>query len=318
MPEKMFIGVDLGGTKINTVLADHRGKIKARDLRDALAVEGPDAVVERIVEAIKSVASGAKIVGIGIGAAGACDTAKGIVTHSPNLPGWHDIPLRDSIHRELGVPTFMENDASVAALGEYCFGGCEGIDNMLYVSVGTGIGGGIIIDGGLYSGTSGSAGEFGHMTIDINGMECSCGNIGCWETLASGNAMSRAAVERIKAGERTKIIDFADGDMAKVDGKSIYDAARKGDTLANELIDQTGYYLGVGLVNLVDIFNPQLILIGGGLSQMGALLLDPARKLVNQRAFQLPAKAVRIETARLGTDSAALGAVALVVKSGLA
>jgi N-acetylglucosamine repressor len=184
------------------------------------------------------------------------------------------------------------------------------------VSVGTGIGGGIIINGQLYSGTSGSAGEVGHMTIDINGIKCPCGNIGCWETLASGNAMSREAVKRIHAGERSTIPDFADGNLEKVNGKSIFAAAKEGDSLAQELIEQTGYYLGVGLVNLVDIFNPQLILIGGGLSQMGALLLDPARKVVDQRAFHLPAQAVSIETSRLGTDSAALGAVALVLKSG--
>ena len=316
MSAKMIIGIDLGGTKINTVLADRRGNIKARDLRDTLASEGPDAVIERIAGAIKDVSSRTKIAGIGIGAAGACDAAKGVITSSPNLPGWHNVPLKEKIQRQFDIPTYLENDATVAALGEYCFGGYEGIDNLIYVSVGTGIGGGIIINGQLYSGTSGSAGEVGHMTIDINGIKCPCGNIGCWETLASGNAMSREAVKRIKAGELSTILDFADGKLDKVNGKSIFAAAQKGDRLAQEVIAQTGYYLGVGLVNLVDIFNPQLILIGGGLSQMGALLLDPARKVVNQRAFQLPAQAVSIEPSRLGTDSAALGAVALVLKSG--
>ncbi len=315
MPEKMIIGIDLGGTKINTILADRRGNIMARDLRDTLASEGPDAVIGRIVQAIECVASGAKVAGIGIGAAGACDTAKGVVTHSPNLPGWHDILLRDIIQRQFDIPTYLENDATVAALGEHRFGGHDGVNNMLYVSVGTGIGGGIIIDGRLYSGTSGSAGEFGHMTIDINGEDCPCGNIGCWETLASGNAMCREAAKRIQAGERSAILDFAENDVKKINGKSIFDAAQKGDRLAQELIERTGYYLGVGLVNLVDIFNPQLILIGGGLSRMGELLLAPARKVVSQRAFHLPAQAVSIETSRLGTDSAALGAVALVLES---
>jgi glucokinase len=316
MSAKMIIGIDLGGTKISTVLADRRGNIKARDLRDTLASEGPDAVIQRIAEAIKDLASRTKIAGIGIGAAGACDSAKGVITSSPNLPGWHDVPLKEIIQREFKLPTYLENDATVAALGEYRFGGYEGIDNLIYISVGTGIGGGIIINGQLYSGTSGSAGEVGHMTIDINGLKCPCGNIGCWETLASGNAMVREAVKRIKSGELSTILDFADGKLERVNGKSIYAAAQKGDRLAQEVIEQTGYYLGVGLVNLVNIFNPQLILIGGGLSQMGPSLLDPARKVVSQRAFQLPAKAVRIETSRLGTDSAALGAVALVLKSG--
>ena len=316
MLEKMIIGIDLGGTKINTVLADRSGNIKARDVRDTLARDGPGVVIERMVEAIRSVTDGSEIEGIGIGAAGACDTAKGIVTHSPNLLDWHYIPLKGEIQRYFDVPTYLENDATVAALGEYRFGGYEGIDNLIYISVGTGIGGGIIINGQLYSGTSGSAGEVGHMTIDINGIKCPCGNTGCWETLASGTAMAREAVKRIQAGEQTTILDFSDGELDKVDGKSIYAAAEKGDRLANELIQQTGYYLGVGLVNLVDIFNPQLILIGGGLSQMGTVLLDHANKVVNERAFKLPAQAVSIQTARLGTDSTALGAVALVLKSG--
>ena len=311
MPDKLTAGVDLGGTKINTVLADSDGNVRSRDLRDTLAGEGPDAVIGRIIESIKHASADTELSGIGIGAAGACDTAKGIVTNSPNLPGWHDIPLRDTVQREFNVPTFMENDASVAALGEYRFGCEPDIENLIYVSVGTGIGGGIIIGGRLYTGSSGAAGELGHMTIDINGMECPCGNIGCWETLASGTALSREAVKRIQAGESTAILDHAGGDIQKVDGKSIFAAAKDGDRLANELIEQTGRYLGAGLVNLVDIFNPQLIRIGGGLSGMGALLLDPAVEVVGQRAFKLSADAVRIETARLGTDSTALGAVAL-------
>ena len=315
MPDKLTAGVDLGGSKINTVLADSDGNIRARDLRDTLAGEGPDAVIGRIVAAIKHVSAGIELLGIGIGAAGACDTAHGIVTHSPNLPGWRDIPLRNSIQREFGVPTFMENDASAAALGEYCFGCEPEIRNLIYVSVGTGIGGGIIIDGQLYTGSSGAAGELGHMTIDINGPECPCGNIGCWETLASGTAMSKEAVRRIREGEATAILEYAGGEIDAVNGESILAAADAGDRLAKELISRAGRYLGVGLVNLVDIFNPQLILIGGGISNMGAMLLDPAIEVVKQRAFKLPADAVRIETARLGTDSTALGAVALVSRN---
>jgi glucokinase len=315
MSEKLMVGVDLGGSKINTVLADAQGNIRARDLIDTIADEGPDAVIGRTVEAIKHVASGVELLGIGVGAAGACDTAHGIVTHSPNLPGWHNIPLRDIIQREFDMPIYLENDATVAALGEYCFGCDPDIENLIYVSVGTGIGGGIIIDGKLYHGTSGSAGEFGHMTIDINGPECPCGNIGCWETLASGTALSREAVRRIREGETTTILDHAGGDIDEVNGESVLAAADGGDRLANELIALTGYYLGVGLVNLVDIFNPQLTLIGGGISNVGALLLAPAIEVVKQRAFKLPADAVRIETARLGTDSTVLGAAALVSKN---
>lgn len=315
MLERLIIGVDIGGTKLNSILADADGNIKARDLRDTRARQGPEAVIERIIESIRQVMSGNTVEGIGIGAAGACDTVNGVVTSSPNLPRWEDIPLRDIIQREFDCPVRLHNDATLAALGEHRFGGGVGIDNMVYVGVGTGIGGGIIIDGQLYSGISGSAGELGHMTIDVNGPPCPCGNSGCWETLASGNAIAREAVKRMQAGEQSAILDFADGKLDRVSGRAIFAAAQQGDRLAQQVIERTGYYLGIGLVNLVNIFNPQLILIGGGLSRMGESLTGPAIKVVKQRAFELPASVVRIEVARLGVDAEALGAVALVLTS---
>lgn len=314
MPEQLIVGVDLGGSKINTILANPKGDIKARDLRDTGAGEGPDAVIRRIIESIKQVMTGADIGGIGLGAAGVCNTSIGVITFSPNLPGWHNIPLRDIVQREFGLPTYMENDATLAALGEHCFGVGMGIDNLIYVTVGTGIGGGIIVGGQLYRGASGTAGEIGHMTICVNGPRCNCGNIGCWETFASGTALAREAVKRIEAGAQTTILSLANGDPKKVKGETVFLAAKQGDSLAMELISVTGYYLGVGLVNLVNIFNPQLIVIGGGLAQMGSLLLDPALKVVAEHAFRLPAEAVRIELSGLGTDAGALGAVALVLQ----
>lgn len=314
MPEQMIVGVDLGGSKINVILSGSGGNIAARHLTDTLADEGPDAVIKRIIESIKRVASGADIMGIGIGAAGACEASTGVITFSPNLPGWHNIRLRAIIQQEFNVPVYLENDGTIAALGEHYFGGGVGIQNLIYVGIGTGIGGGIIVDGQLYRGASGSAGEIGHTTIDINGPRCKCGNIGCWETFASGTALATEAVGQIEAGAKTTIFNFAEGDLRKVSAESVFLAAQEGDKLANDLISRTGYYLGVGLVNLVNIFNPQLILIGGGLSHMGPLLLDPAITVVRERAFELPARAVRIELAQLGADVGALGAVALVVE----
>lgn len=313
-PKQPIVGVDLGGTKISAILADAGGNIVARDLRDTLAQEGPEAVTRRIVESIKQVATGADIAGIGIGAAGTCEASTGIVASSPHLPGCRNLPLKDIIQREFGLPTYLDNDANAAVLGEYYFGAGVGIDNLIYVTVSTGIGGGLIIDGKIYRGTSGSAGEIGHMTIDVNGPRCDCGNIGCWETLASGTALAREAVRQIEAGAQTHILSFAQGDLKEVSAKTVFLAAQQGDRLANDLISRTGYYVGVGLVNLVNIFNPELILIGGGLSQMGQLLLDPALRVVGERAFELPARAVRIEIARLGADAGVLGAVALFLQ----
>jgi len=317
---QLILGVDLGGSKIGAIVADAWANIIARDNRDTCAEQGYEEVMGRIIQSIKQVmaspqvTSSADIVGIGIGAAGACEAASGVVTSSPNLPGWVDIPLRDIIQREFGLPTYLDNDAAVAALGEHRFGAGVGIDNLIYVGVGTGIGGGIIIDGRIYRGASGAAGEMGHMTIDVHGPRCNCGNIGCWETFASGTALAREAVKRIEAGAETTILSFCQGDLKKVGAEAVYLAAVSGDELAGELILRTGRYLGVGLVNLVNIFNPELILIGGGLSQMGQLLLAPAVEVVKERAFELPAKAVRIELAHLGTDAGVLGAVALVLE----
>ena len=319
---ELILGVDLGGSKISAIVADAQANIIARDDRDTCAEQGSEEVIGRIIQSIKQVmaspqvAASADIVGIGIGAAGACEAATGVITSSPNLPGWVNIRLKDIIQREFGLRTYLDNDAAVAALAEHRFGAGAGIDNLIYVGVGTGIGGGIIIDGRLYRGASGTAAEIGHMTIDVHGPRCNCGNTGCWETFASGTALAREAVKRIEAGAQTTILSFVDRDLNKVSAQTVFSAAEQGDKLARELILRTGRYLGVGLVNLVNIFNPELILIGGGLSQMGQLLLAPAAEVVRERAFELPAKAVRIELNRLGTDAGVLGAVALVLQGG--
>lgn len=316
---RLILGVDLGGSKISAIVADAKANIIARYDGDTCAEQGREEVIGRVIQSIKQVmaspqvASSADIVGIGIGAAGACDAASGVITFSPNLPGWVNIPLKDIIQREFGLPTYLDNDVTVAALGEHCFGAGVGIDNLIYVGVGTGIGGGIIVNGQLYRGVSGTAGEIGHMIIDDQGPRCNCGNIGCWEAFASGTALTAAAVRQIEAGVQTTILSFADGDLNKVSAHTVFLAAEQGDKLASDLIRRTGYYLGVGLVNLINIFNPELILIGGGLSQMGQLLLAPAAEVVKERAIELPAKAVRIEIGRLGTDAGVLGAVALVL-----
>lgn len=312
--KQMIVGVDVGGSKINAVLADTNGNIEARSSADTLADEGPDAVIGRIIECIRQVTSGVDIAGIGIGVAGAHDAERGAVAFSPNMPGWHNIPLRDIIHREFGLPTYLQNDCTLAALGEHRFGAGVGVDNLVYVGLGTGIGGGIIADGQVYTGTSGAGGEIGHMIIDVNGSLCKCRSYGCWENYASGRAIAQEAVRQMEAGVPTAIRRYAGGDVNKVTAQTVFLAAQDGDYIANELISHTAYYVGIGLVNLVNIFNPDLILIGGGLSNMGSLLLDPAIRVVQERAFEISAEAVRIELAQLGDDAGALGAVALVLR----
>ena len=310
-----LLATDLGGTKIATALVSPEGEILCQEHVPTLAEEGVDAVISRMLAATDSVVGRADLslssfTSIAIAAAGAIDSKKGIVTASPNLPGWRDIHLKEIIETATGLDTFVINDASAAALGEHCFGAGRGVNNLIYVTVSTGIGGGIIIDGKLYSGVSGSAGEVGHMTIDVNGPRCNCGNIGCLELLASGRAVAREAQRLIAQGARTRIIQLAEGEPQNITAKIVAAAAQEGDNLASEIISRAATYLGMGLANLVNIFNPEMIIIGGGMAKMGDMLLDTARKVVAERAFQLPAQRVRIVPSQLGDNAAVLGAVA--------
>jgi glucokinase len=250
--------------------------------------------------------------GVGIAAAGVLEMERGVITASPNLPGWKNVPLRDMIEEKLGVRTFLLNDANAAALGEHRFGVGRDVDDLIYITVSTGIGGGIIIGGKIYDGICGSAGEIGHMTIDINGPRCRCGNIGCLETLASGTAMAAEARKRLAQGTKSSLLELARGEPENITAKTVSEAARGGDPLALELVSRAGSYLGVGMVNLINIFNPQMIIVGGGVSRMGDMLLDPAREVVRERAFRLPAEAVRIIISELGDDAGVLGAAAFV------
>jgi len=317
---KPVLAVDLGGTKIVTALISPKGEILSREYTPTLAEEGVDAVIGRILAIGSALLRNARLpytslAGIAIAAAGAIDSEKGIVTDSPNLPGWHNIPLKDEIEKATGVRTFVINDATAAALGEHRFGAGRGVNNLIYLTVSTGIGGGIIIDGRLYEGASGAAGELGHMTIDLNGPRCPCGNIGCLEMLASGKAIAREAQRLIAQGAKTIMLDLAEGDAQFVTAVTVATAAQKGDAVALSVINKAAANLGVGLVNFVNIFNPEMIIVGGGVGKMGELLLKPARRVVSERAFQFPASVVRIVSSELGDNSGVFGAVAFVVDS---
>jgi len=315
--ENPLLAVDLGGSKIVTALVTTKGEIIAREYTPTLAEEGIETVIGRMLTAIDSVTSKANMSlplfsNIAIAAAGAIDSKKGIVTASPNLPGWRDVPLKEIMQKATGLEAFLINDASAAALGEHCFGAGRGVNNLIYITVSTGIGGGIIIDGKLYNGVSGSAGEIGHTTIDVNGPRCNCGNIGCLEVLASGTAVAREAQRFIAQGAKTIITELAEGEPQNITAQTVSAATQKGDALASAIISKAATYLGIGMVNLVNIFNPEMIIVGGGMAQMGDMLLDPARKVVAERAFQLPAQRVRIVTSQLGDNAAVLGATAFV------
>ncbi len=313
--KSLVIAVDLGGTKILAALVSRDGRIVARERRLTGAEGGPRVVIDRLCGAIDALLEREKIdisqlQGISVSAAGGIDDKKGVVTKSPNLPGWHDIPLRDMVKERYNLTTFLINDASAAALGEHRFGVARDARNFVLLTIGTGIGGGIVIDGKLYHGAVGSAGELGHMTIDVNGPVCKCGNIGCLEVLASGTAMAEEARRRIKQGEPSILADLVGGNIDTISGKEVGDAAEKGDALALDVIRHAATYLGIGMVNLVNIFNPEMIVVGGGVSSLGELLLAPARRLVQERAFPVSARAVKIVLAKLGNEAGILGAAA--------
>jgi glucokinase len=316
---ELALGIDLGGTKILTSVVDAAGRMLSRHHSMTPATRGREAVIEAVIESARRALQEAgippsELTAVGIGAPGLSNPATGILYTSPHLPGWQDVPLKDIIAKELGRTAYLINDANAAAVGEFYYGAGRGARNFIYITVSTGIGGGIIINGELYAGPTGTAGEVGHMVIDDNGPLCNCGNRGCWETLASGWALAAEAKRLIKKGTSTTILELAGGTIDKVNAEAVQQAALAGDKLASRLIARNAYYLGVGLANLINIFNPEVIVIGGGLADIGDRLLLPAYQEAGRRAFQQPYQATRFARAELGRNSGVIGAAAYALE----
>jgi glucokinase len=312
---KIVCGIDLGGTKINTGLVDENGKVLYNVKVPTLAQEGPEAVVKRIVKSVHDLLkeSGVElkdISGIGVGSPGPLDVERGIIMSPSNLPGWNNVPLVDILKKEFKINTKLNNDANAAALGEYFFGAGRGIKDFIYMTVSTGIGGGIIIDGRLYNGVSSNAGEIGHATINFNGPKCNCGNIGCFEVYASGTAVGRFAREALSSGEDSIMKTMAP--ISEIKSEHVFEAARMGDRLALKLIDMEGYYLGVGITNLIACYNPQMIAIGGGVGSQLEMYYDKMYETLNKLCLAPSLRDCRIVKAELGGDLGLIGAAALV------
>lgn len=309
------VGVDLGGTQIRAVLTDQLGTKQARAQRLTQAEEGPEAVIERILATIEDVLSDVakeQVVGIGIGAPGPIDPSTGTLYDPPNLPGWTAISLTDQIEGTFGLPTFAGNDANVAALGEHRFGAGQGVDDLVYVTVSTGIGGGIISGGRLITGARGFAGEIGHQTLDPNGPMCGCGQPGHLEAFAAGPAIARDARQAVRDGADSTMTELA-GSVEAITAETVARAAARGDGVAHQILRQAAFYIGLGLVNVIHLVEPQRIIIGGGVSQAGALLFEPIRKTVDQHLMSDVYQGVGIVPAALGSDVGLLGAVALAL-----
>ncbi len=314
----VVIGIDLGGTKINTALVQGDGVIVAQDYRPTRATEGLQPVIERVLDSARQVLAqagmtSAQVSGVGVGAPGPIDLETGVLLSPPNLPGWERVPLGQLVADDLGITTFLENDANAAAWGEHYFGAGRGVEHMIYVTVSTGIGGGLILDGRLYHGANGMAGEIGHIILEPDGPLCGCGSRGCLETLASGTAIARAARECVARGVPTLMGDLAEGVPERITAQLVAEAARRGDKEAGEILTGAMEYLGIGMANLVNLFNPQLIVIGGGVANIGERLFRPVRQAIERNAFRMAAQVVRVVPAELGDDVGVLGAAAVAL-----
>jgi glucokinase len=303
------LGVDLGGTNIKAGLVTEDGDIVQRQSAHTPAAEGAAAVARAICQAARDCMAGAgvdarSVLGLGVGSPGTIDMENGVVLFSPNLPGWHDIPLRCMIEDDIALPCVLDNDANVAALAEQWRGAGQGASSLVLLTLGTGIGGGIVLDGRIWHGGGGVAGEIGHMSINPDGPVCGCGNHGCLEAYASATAMVRRMRESIRSGARTALASR----IEELTARDIHQAAVAGDEIACQNIVATGRYLGVAVSNLMHILNPQVVAFSGGVTAAGEMLMAPLREEFRWRTLEASQHNVKVCFAALPNDAGIIGA----------
>ncbi len=312
---KERIGIDVGGTNVKIALVDNKGKIIYSNSIPTRAEMGYEYTInnmkESITELIKETKSDPKnIESIGFGFPGQIDYQKGIVRLAPNIPGWVNVPIAEIMEKEFGIPTRVDNDVRCAALGELNYGAGQGCDNLICITVGTGIGSGLVINGKLVRGASNAAGEIGHIKLDMNGGPlCGCGDRGCLEAFASGPSIVALAEEYIKGGKSTKYRELANPDITPY---IVSEAAKQGDPVAKRIFTIVGEYIGIGLASVVNLLNPEKIIIGGGVAAAGDLLLTPIKESLIKRAMPIAGSAVEIVPAQLGNSAGVIGASLLI------
>ncbi|MBZ5581283.1 MAG: ROK family protein [Acidobacteriia bacterium] len=312
----MFASVDIGAAQTACALATGAGQMVAERTIPTLAHEGPDAVLNRVASAIgdMALAAGQRLLAVGVGVPGLADFHRGRALFLPNLPaGWRDLPVTDRLSAKLSCPVFLLNDARMAALGELWFGHGRNAKTMVVFTVGTGIGGGVVIDRRLRLGPLGAAGEVGHQTILPDGPLCGCGNRGCLETLASGPALVGEATRLLKSGHAPHLYDMVNGDADKITPRLMTQAAAAGDSSVREAIVRAGRFLGIGVSNVITVLNPELVVVGGELAAVGPLLIDTVRREVRERVRLFPVEKVRIETSALEDKAGLWGGIALAI-----
>lgn len=315
--ERPVLAIDLGGTQIRAALVTPDLRVHARRAIPTADERGVQSVVARICELAATTRANASIeglpapIGISISSPGPLDPWRGLVVSPPNLAGWHDVPLAAAVEDSMDLPTFLERDTNVAVLAEWRYGAAKGTSNAVYITVSTGIGGGIVSGGRPIVGPDGTAGEVGHMTVDIDGPECACGGSGHIEAIASGTALAKAAQGLLADGTAPVLARLA-ASGADVDAKLLARAADEGDAACVEVLERAWLAIGAGCASLVNLLNPEVIVIGGSIAEHRPRLFDVAREQIVRRAFGVPARRVRVVLAELGDDVSLIGALPIV------
>jgi len=312
-PDAGFVaGVDMGATHLNIIIANLGAQVVVEAEKPLDISAGPlfcldqaNALLEKLLQ--KANLDLSSLSAIGVGVPGPISADVGMVIAPPIMPGWDGFPIRDSLVKRWGCPVTLNNDADLGALGEWAYGAARNENNLAYIKVGTGVGAGLLINGRIYSGSSGAAGEIGHTTIDEDGPLCKCGNYGCLEASASGTAIAAFAIKAIEQGQRTELANIKP--IQKITAKDIANSARRGDLFSQQLLAKAGSQIGSAIASLINLLNPDMIVVGGGLAQVGDLLLEPLRDAVKSRSLQATSHNVRITTALLERRAISMGAV---------
>lgn len=310
---RAVIGVDLGGTNLRTALLNADGDILDRSKEATQAAEGHERVIAKLTASIErqrrnAMDRGLSVTAVGVGAPGVIRAGRGVVVKSPNFPDWNDLPLKELLERSLRLPVCVENDANAAALGEHWRGAGKGIDSMILLTLGTGVGGGIILGGRIWRGADGMAGEVGHMTILPEGRVCGCGNRGCLEMYASARGIVMTCLERREQSGRER--QGEDLTAARV-----FQEASSGDAVAAGAMRDMGRHLGIGIASLINIFNPEMVVLGGGVKDAWGLFIEATREEIRKRAFAYPAERTKIVPSVLGDDAGMVGAAAAALQA---
>ncbi len=312
-PDRGFVlGVDLGATHAMLLLANYAAHVVKEIERPIDINQGPEIVLQLVDGFIKEILKDtglniSDIKAVCLGVPGPVVLKEGMVSEPPIMPGWDKFPIEGHIRSLWKIPAIVGNDAELGAIGEWAYGAGRGEKNLAYVKVGKGIGAGLLLDGQIYHGSTGSAGEIGHITIDENGPLCSCGNRGCLEAVAGGNAVANKAIEYVRRGQRTELSSIHP--IESIQARDVIAAACSGDLISQQILAEAGAHLGTAIAGLVNLFNPSMIVIGGGVSQIGDLLLEPIRRTVQKRSLKMASRRLRISTALLGRRSSGMGAV---------